>query len=77
MTNEFDTGSTDLALMAGGGVDMRLNDRITLRIFQLDYAPVFLGDRAVTALRQAGVLQTNELEGQRQDHVRFSFGVTF
>jgi opacity protein-like surface antigen len=77
VTNEFDTGSTDLALMVGGGVDMRLNDRVTLRILQVDYAPIFLGDRAISTLGRTGALQTTELEGQRQDHVRFSFGVTF
>src|SRR5262245_37819574 len=77
VNSEFDTGSTDLALMVGGGVDMRLNDRVTLRILQVDYAPIFLGDRAVRVLGQAGALQAAELEGHRQDHVRFSFRVTF
>ena len=77
VSNDFDTGSTDLALMMGGGVDMRLNDHVTLRILQVDYAPIFLGDRAISVLGQAGALQTTELDGQRQDHVRFSFGVTF
>jgi hypothetical protein len=75
--NEFDTHSTDLALMLGGGVDARLNDKFTLRVFQVDWAPIFLGDRAVTVLGQAGALQSMELEGQRQDNLRFSFGVTF
>jgi opacity protein-like surface antigen len=75
--NEFDVGSTDLALMLGGGVDVRVSDRVTLRVFQMDYAPIFLGDRAISVLGQAGALQTIELEGQRQDHVRFSFGITF
>ena len=75
--SEFNTGSTDLALMVGGGIDVRVNDKVKLRIFQMDYAPVFLGDRAIRVLGQAGVLQTGELEGQRQDHVRFSFGVSF
>jgi len=75
--SEFDTGSTDLAMMLGGGLDVRVNDRVTVRVFQMDYAPIFLGDRAVSVLGQAGALQTVELEGQRQDHVRFSFGITF
>jgi hypothetical protein len=75
--NEFDTGSTDLALMLGGGVDLRVNDKFKVRVLQVDYAPIFLGDRAINVLGQAGALQTIELEGQRQDHVRFSFGITF
>jgi opacity protein-like surface antigen len=77
VNNDFKTGSTDLAMMAGGGLDMRLNDKLTLRVFQVDYAPIFLGDRAIRVLGQAGAIQTVELDGQRQDHVRFSFGVTF
>jgi opacity protein-like surface antigen len=76
-TDEFDTGSTDFAITLGGGVDLRVNDGLTLRVFQMDYAPVFLGDRGIRVLGQAGAIQTLDLEGQRQDHVRFSFGVTF
>jgi len=76
-TNSFKVGSTDLAVMVGGGIDLRVNDKVRLRVFQMDYAPIFLGDRAITVLGTAGALQTVELEGQRQDHVRFSFGVTF
>jgi opacity protein-like surface antigen len=76
-SNEFDTGSTDLAVMLGGGLDVRLNDKVMLRVIQIDYAPIFLGDRAIRVLGQAGALQTVELEGQRQDQVRFSFGLTF
>jgi len=77
LTNEFKTGSTDLAVMIGGGLDVRANDKVTIRVFQMDYAPIFLGDRAVSVFGQTGALRTVELEGQRQDHVRFSFGVTF
>jgi hypothetical protein len=77
LRNEFDVGSTDLAVMAGGGLDWRVSDKVKLRLFQVDYAPIFLGDRAIRVLGNAGAIQTVELEGQRQDHVRFSFGVTF
>ena len=75
--SEFDTHSIDLAMMVGGGVDVRVNDRFKVRILQIDYAPIFLGDRAIRVLGNAGALQTVELEGQRQDQFRFSFGVTF
>ena len=77
VTSEFDAGSTDLALMVGGGFDVRLNDKVKMRLLQIDYAPIFLRDRSVRVLGNAGALQTVELEGQRQDHVRFSFGFTF
>jgi len=58
--------STDFALAIGGGVDIRVNDRIDLRVFQADYNPIFLSDR-------------NELGfgNTRADNVRFSFGVVF
>ena len=75
--NEFDTHSIDLAAMVGGGVDVRVSDKVKLRVLQVDYAPVFLSDRSVQVLGQAGAIRSVELEGQRQDHIRFSFGVTF
>ncbi|HLM02256.1 MAG TPA: hypothetical protein VK400_14480 [Pyrinomonadaceae bacterium] len=57
--------STDFALALGGGVDVRVNRRIDLRVFQADYNPIFLGD-------------DNELGfGSRADNVRFSFGIVF
>ena len=56
--------STDFAMAIGGGVDIRVNDRIDLRVFQVDYNPIFLS---------AG----NELGfgNKRADNFRFSFGV--
>jgi opacity protein-like surface antigen len=75
--NEFDVGSTDFAMGLGGGLDVRVGDRVKVRVIQIDYTPVFLGDRAVSVLGEAGVLTPVTLEGQRQDSVRFSFGVTF
>jgi opacity protein-like surface antigen len=65
--NSSDTASsTDFALAIGGGLDIRVNDRIDLRVFQADYNPTFLSDR-------------NELGfgNTRADNVRFSFGVVF
>lgn len=58
--------STDFALAIGGGLDVRVNDRIDVRVFQADYNPIFLS---------AG----NELGfgNARADNVRFSFGVVF
>jgi opacity protein-like surface antigen len=60
------SSSTDFALTAGGGVDVRVNDRLDLRIFQADYNPVFL--------RRGNELGFGE---SRADNVRFSFGVVF
>ena len=56
--------STDFALAIGGGVDVRVNDRVAVRVFQVDYNPIFLSSG-------------NELGfgNKRADNVRFSFGV--
>lgn len=55
--------STDFALALGGGVDVRVNKRLDLRVFQADYNPIFLGNR-----NNFGI-------GSRADNVRFSFGI--
>ncbi|HEX4946828.1 MAG TPA: outer membrane beta-barrel protein [Blastocatellia bacterium] len=73
----FDTGSTDFAAAIGGGVDIRLGDRFSLRAFQIDYAPVFLRDRSVSVLGGSGAIVPATLEGQRQDNIRISVGVVF
>jgi len=56
--------STDFALAIGGGLDVRVSERVDLRVFQVDYNPIFLGSR-------------NDLGfgNRRADNVRFSFGV--
>jgi opacity protein-like surface antigen len=76
-TSSFRVGSTDFAAAVGGGLDVRLTDRAKLRLIQIDYAPVFLRDRTVDVLGNTGVLQPTDLEGQRQDNVRFSIGFVF
>jgi opacity protein-like surface antigen len=65
--NSRDTlSSTDFALALGGGVDVRVSEHVSLRVFQLDYNPTFLSSG-------------NELGfgKKRADNVRFSFGVVF
>jgi opacity protein-like surface antigen len=77
LKSTFDGGTTDFAMAFGAGLEVRVNDRFKVRIIQVDYAPIFMGDRSVAFLNQAGVLQSRVLEGKRQDNFRFSFGVTF
>ncbi|HYP50344.1 MAG TPA: outer membrane beta-barrel protein [Pyrinomonadaceae bacterium] len=60
------SSSTDLALMMGGGLDVRVNNRVDLRVFQADYNPIFL--------RRGNELGFGE---SRADNVRYSFGVVF
>jgi opacity protein-like surface antigen len=58
---------TDFSLALGGGLDMRINKRIALRLFQVEYNPVFLRDRP----------ELNTQGGRRLDNVRFSVGLVF
>jgi hypothetical protein len=60
----------------GGGIDVRVNERIKVRVFQLDYAPIFSGDRTI-AVGGFGLLEPALLDTKRQDNFRFSFGITF
>jgi opacity protein-like surface antigen len=77
LTNSFKTGATNFALGAGGGLDWRVSDKFKVRLFQMDYTPVFLSDQSIRTLSQSGVIQPFTLNGQRMDNVRFSFGVVF
>ena len=58
-------------------MDVRVGERTKIRIFQMDYAPIFLRDRTVEVLGGTGVIEPTTLNGQRQDNFRFSVGVTF
>ena len=75
--NSFVIGATDFAASVGGGMDVRVGDRVKLRVFQVDWAPVFLRDRTVDVLGSSGIIEPQTLSGQRQDNFRFSFGVAF
>lgn len=58
---------TDFSLAIGGGLDVRVNDRFSIRAFQLDYNPVFVRSRP-----ELGI------DGSRRlDNVRFSIGIVF
>ena len=73
----FKTNTTDFALGAGGGLDWRVGDKLKVRLFQVDYAPVFLSDQSIRSLSLAGAVQPFTLNGQRMDNVRFGFGIVF
>jgi hypothetical protein len=75
-TSSFDVGSNDFTATAGGGLDLRLGERTKLRLFQVDWMPVFLSDRSVQILGDSGVIPTT-LNHQRQDNWRFSIGFVF
>ena len=57
LSRTFQTGATDFALGVGGGLDWRINDGLKLRVFQFDYAPVFLSNQSINTTRQAGAIE--------------------
>ena len=59
---------TDFALAIGSGLDVRVSDHIALRLFQIDYNPVFVRSRTVNGV---------DIDGQRLDNIRFSVGIVF
>ena len=59
------SSSTDFAMALGGGLDIKVNDRIAVRAIQADYNPIFLRNN-------------NELGfNKRADNFRVSFGIVF
>ena len=77
VTSSFSTNATDFAMALGGGLDVRVSERVALRVFQIDYNPVFLRERSINVLGGAGAIQPTRLESNRQDNIRLGFGVTF
>jgi opacity protein-like surface antigen len=68
---EFDDSSIDFALGLGGGVDYRINDRISYRILQGDYNPIFRRGRTITTSNGT----TMEIDGRTEQNLRFSTGI--
>lgn len=63
---DFGLNITDFSMAIGGGLDVRVHKRISIRAFQLDYTPVFIRDRPALGI-----------DGRRFDNARFSIGVVF
>ena len=57
---------TSFAMNLGGGVDVRLNDRIDIRVIQIDFNPIFLRKRTVEDV---------VFPGRTARGVRFSVGL--
>lgn len=58
--------TTSFAMNLGGGIDVRLNDRLDLRIIQLDYNPVFLRNRVIAG---------TDFPGRTINGIRLSIGL--
>jgi opacity protein-like surface antigen len=60
--------TTSFAMNLGGGIDVRLNDRIDLRVIQVDYNPIFLKSRTVEDVN---------FPSRTAHGLRFSLGLVF
>lgn len=67
----FQDSSVDFALGLGGGLDYRINNRVSYRILQGDYNPIFRRDRTRTT--SSGL--TLEINGKTENNLRFSTGI--
>jgi opacity protein-like surface antigen len=64
--NYFTDNNTSFALNLGGGVDYKLSNRFGLRLFQLDYNPIFQRSRTINST----LFPSETLNG-----IRFSAGI--
>lgn len=60
--------TTSFAMNLGGGIDVRLNDRIDVRVIQVDFNPIFLKSRTVEDV----IFPSRTAQG-----LRFSIGLVF
>jgi opacity protein-like surface antigen len=66
--------STRFAMALGGGIDLRINKRISARVFQMDWIPMLGKDRRVTASDGTVV----DIMGRaQQGNIRLSAGIVF
>ena len=68
----FNPSTTKFALGLGGGLDVRLGDKFSLRLIQVDYTPIFTGDRVFVVNNNSLRLDKN-----RVDNLRLSVGLVF
>lgn len=59
IADDFDIDDTSFALKFGGGIDVRVHPRVDLRLIELNYNPVFLGDQTVLGETFRGETQHN------------------
>jgi opacity protein-like surface antigen len=64
---------TSFAMKLGGGLDIRASDRIDIRVFEVDYNPIFAGDRSPTPI--AGPFTAVSLSGRTTHNLVFGVGI--
>src|SRR5437868_1169222 len=68
----IDDKVTSFAMKVGGGLDVRVNRRVDLRLFEFDYNPVFAGNRRPQSI--AGPF-TASFTGQTANNYTIGFGI--
>jgi hypothetical protein len=78
---QIDDNYSAFSTSYGGGVDVKINKKVSLRLIQVDYNSVFSKTRnlTVTNARLGGSPLTGAttVTGYRRDNVRLSFGIVF
>jgi hypothetical protein len=68
----FTDRPTSFALKIGGGVDIRVNRRFAVRAIEIDYAPIFAGDRSLSINPADFGIQ---IVGRRSDNISIGAGI--
>lgn len=68
----LEDSDTSFAMKLGGGLDVRVNDRIDIRLIELDYNPEFAGDRALTRVQGPYTVSTT---GKTAHNFTIGFGI--
>ena len=76
---DFHANETSFAQAYGGGIDIKVNNRIDVRAIQVDWNIINRGDQQLGTVLRVNPLQTVGqpffIQGTRQDNFRYSIGI--
>ncbi|HEX8847239.1 MAG TPA: outer membrane beta-barrel protein [Pyrinomonadaceae bacterium] len=67
ISDTFTIDDTDFAMKFGGGIDVRVSPRVDIRLIELNYNPIFAGDRTIDG---------DTFSGRTQHNFTIGFGIT-
>ena len=77
--SDFHTNETSFAMAFGGGLDIKLNNKLDVRVFQVDWNIINRGDQQTGIVLAPTPFQTVGtpfvIPGTRQDNLRLSVGI--
>ena len=77
--SDFSVNETSFAMAFGGGIDIKVNDRIDIRAVQVDWNIINRGDQQTGIVLVPTPFQTVGtpffIPGRRQDNLRLSIGI--